>query len=302
MADRRMKVGVVGLGSMGLGMARSLVRAGHEVHGCDVRPEPLAALREAGGTPAASPAELAGRVEALVVVVVNAAQTDQVLFGGDGAAPALPRGAVVMTSATVAPEYAAALGDRLAALGLLHLDAPISGGAARAAKGELSVMASGSPAAFDRAGPVLAAVAATVHRLGERSGQGSKVKMVNQLLAGVHIAAAAEAMALCIRAGADPQAVYDVICGSAGASWMFQNRVPHMLEGDYAPKSAVEIFVKDLGVVLDSGRELRFPLPLAAAAHQLFLATAGAGHGSEDDAAVVKVYEALTGIKVGKAG
>jgi 3-hydroxyisobutyrate dehydrogenase len=271
-------------------MARSLVRAGHEVHGCDVRPGPLAALRDAGGSPAASPAELGARVEALLVVVVNAAQTEQVLFGDAGAAKALPRGAVVLTSATVAPDQAAALGDRLAALGLLHLDAPISGGAAKAATGELSIMASGTPAAFDRARPVLDAVAAKVHRLGDRSGQGSKVKMVNQLLAGVHIAAAAEAMALCIRAGADPQAVYDVICGSAGASWMFQNRVPHILAGDYTPLSAVSIFVKDLGIVLDTARGLALPLPLAATAHQMFLQAAGAGHGGEDDSAVVKIF------------
>jgi 3-hydroxyisobutyrate dehydrogenase len=290
MAEPRMKVGVVGLGSMGLGMARSLARAGHEVHGFDVRPDPLAALRDAGGLPAATPAELGGRVEALVVVVVNAAQTDEVLFGPAGAAATLPRGAVVITSATVAPGYAAALGDRLAAAGLLHLDAPISGGAAKAATGELSVMASGAPAAFERAGPVLAAVAAKVHRLGDRPGQGSQVKLVNQLLAGVHIAAAAEAMALCLRAGADPRTVYDVICGSAGASWMFQNRVPHILSGDYTPLSAVSIFVKDLGIVLDTARGLTLPLPLAATAHQMFLQAAAAGHAGEDDSAVVKIF------------
>lgn len=290
MTEARMRVGVVGLGSMGLGMARSLLRAGHEVHGHDVRPEPVAALVQAGGRAAATPAELGGRVEALLAVVVNAAQLDQVLFGDAGAAKALPSGAVVVTSATVAPGYAAGLGDRLAALGLLHLDAPISGGAARAATGELSVMASGSPAAFDRARPLLEAVAAKVHRLGDRSGQGSQVKMVNQLLAGVHVAAAAEAMALCLRAGADPQAVYDVVCGSAGASWMFQNRVPHILAGDYTPLSAVSIFVKDLGIVLDTARGLSLPLPLAATAHQMFLQAAGAGHAGEDDSAVVKIF------------
>jgi 3-hydroxyisobutyrate dehydrogenase-like beta-hydroxyacid dehydrogenase len=293
-AEQRMKVGVIGLGSMGLGVARSLARAGHEVLGCDVRPEALAALREAGGTAAASPAELGARVEAVVVLVVNAEQTEQVLFGKDGAAPALPRGAVVVTSATVAPEYAAGVGDRLATLGLLHLDAPVSGGAAKAAQGQLSIMASGAPAAFERAQPVLAAIAAKVHRLGDRSGAGSKVKMVNQLLAGVHIAAAAEAMALCIRAGADPQAVYDVICGSAGASWMFQNRVPHILAGDYTPLSAVSIFVKDLGIVLDTARRMSLPLPLSATAHQMFLQAAGAGHGGEDDSAVVKIFPGVT--------
>ena len=289
-AGHPVKVGVVGLGSMGLGVARALLRAGLEVHGFDVRTEALAALGAAGGVPAATPAAAGGRVDALVVLVVNAEQTEAALFGPDGAAPALRKGAVVLTSATVAPEYAAALGDRLAAAGLLHLDAPVSGGAGKAAAGQLTVMASGAPAAFDAARPVLDAMAAKVHRLGDRSGQGSKVKVVNQLLAGVHIAAAAEAMALCIKEGADPAVVYDVICGSAGSSWMFQNRVPHILAGDYTPLSAVSIFVKDLGIVLDSGRKLGMPLPLTSAAHQMFLLAAAAGHAAEDDSAVVKIF------------
>src|SRR6266536_3333236 len=253
-----MKAGVIGLGSMGLGVARSLPRAGLEVHGFDVRPEPLRALRDEGGIPAATPAELGGRVAALVVLVVNADQLDAVLFGPDGAAAALPPSAVVLSSATVAPEYAARLGERLRAMGLLHLDAPVSGGAGAAHRH--GVRRSGS---LQRARPILDAMATKVHALGDRSGQGSTVKMVNQLLAGVHIAAAAEAMALCLRSGADPQAVYDVICGSAGASWMFQNRVPHILAGDYTPLSAVSIFVKDLGIVLDSAHRLTLPLPLA---------------------------------------
>ena len=124
------------------------------------------------------------------------------------------------------------------------------------------------------------------------------MKTVNQLLAGVHIATAAEAMALAAKAGADTRAVYEVISASAGNSWMFGNRVPHMLDDDYSPLSAVEIFVKDLGLVLDTGHELRLPLPRAAAAHQLFIAAAGAGHGRLDDAAVVKVYEAAGDFKV----
>ena len=165
----------------------------------------------------------------------------------------------------------------------------------------MTVMASGEPQAFDAAGPLLDAIAAKVYRLGDRPGIGSTVKMVNQHLAGVHIAAACEAMALGMRAGADPRALYDVICNSAGMSWMFQNRVPHILAGDYTPLSAVNIFVKDLGIVLDAARKLSFPLPLAAAAHQLYLATAAAGHGAEDDSAVIKFYAELAGIELPKA-
>jgi 3-hydroxyisobutyrate dehydrogenase-like beta-hydroxyacid dehydrogenase len=157
-------------------------------------------------------------------------------------------------------------------------------------------MGSGSDAAFARAEPVLEAIGGKVWCLGEAVGVGSTVKMVNQLLAGVHIAAAAEAMALGIRAGADPQTLYDVITTSAGNSWMFQNRVPHILAGDDTPLSAVNIFVKDLGIVLDQARTLTFPLPLAAAAHQLFLAAAANGQGGRDDAFVIRVWQALANI------
>jgi putative dehydrogenase len=295
------KAAIVGLGSMGMGMARRLVGAGFDVAGFDVREEALEAFVASGGRRAATPAEAAKGAALLVVVVVNAAQVEEALFGDAGAAPNLAEGAVVMLSSTVPPSFVRAIAAPLEAAGLLLLDAPISGGFKAAAEGKLTVMASGSAAAFAAAQPALDAMAAKVYRLGDEPGVGSTVKMVNQLLAGVHIAAAAEAMALATRAGADPRQVYEVISNSAGSSWMFNNRVPHILEGDFTPLSAVEIFVKDLGLVLDSGRELRFPLPLAAAAHQQFLAAAAAGHGSEDDSAVVKVYEALSGISVADA-
>ena len=189
--------------------------------------------------------------------------------------------------------------SRLADLGLLYLDAPISGGAARAASGEMTVMAAGAAAAFDRAGPVLDAMAAKVYRLGDQAGAGSKVKVINQLLAGVHIAAAAEAMALGLREGVDPAALYDVITHSAGNSWMFENRMPHVLAADYTPLSAVDIFVKDLGLVLDLARASKFPLPLSSTAHQMFMQASSAGHGKEDDSAVIKIFP---GIDLPRAG
>jgi len=294
MAEQIKRVGVVGLGAMGIGIAQSLLRAGLEVHACDVRPEPVRKLAEAGAHAAASPAELAARVEALLIVVVNAQQTEQVLFGADGAAARLAPGAVVIACATVAPEFAEALGARLAGMGLRFIDAPISGGAAKAASGEMSVMAAGAPEAFEACGDLFAAISARLYRLGDQPGQGSKVKMINQLLAGVHIAAAAEAMALGLRAGCNPDALYEVISNSAGSSWMFQNRVPHILNGDYTPLSAVNIFVKDLGIVLDYARKSVFPLPLSATAHQMFMQASAAGHGGEDDSAVVKVFPGIT--------
>ena len=305
MVDQINCVGVVGLGAMGMGMAQSLLRAGLEVHACDVRPDAVQALMAAGAHGAASPAQLAPKVDALLIVVVNAAQTEQVLFGPEGAAAHMKPGAVVIASATVAPEFAEALGARLQAMGLRFIDAPISGGAAKAASGQMSVMAAGAVEAFAPCARLFDAMCTSLYRLGDQPGQGSKVKMINQLLAGVHIAAAAEAMALGLRAGCDPEALYEVISNSAGSSWMFQNRVPHILAGDYTPLSAVNIFVKDLGIVLDYAQKSVFPLPLSATAHQMFMQASAAGHGQEDDSAVIKLFPgiALPGAKTvpGKA-
>ena len=291
-------LGVVGLGSMGFGAAVTALRNGVVTLGLDTRADARERFTAAGGSATDSLAELGAQADAVLVLVVNAAQTETVLFGANGLAATLRRGAVVIASATVDPTLPPAWAEQLAERGLWLIDAPVSGGAVKAAAGQMTVMASGAPEAFAAAGTLLDAIAGTVYRLGDRPGIGSTVKMVNQHLAGIHIAAACEAMALGLRAGADPQALYEVICNSAGMSWMFQNRVPHILAGDYTPLSAVNVFVKDLGIVLDAGRKLSFPLPLAATAHQLYLATAAAGHGAEDDSAVIKFYAALAGLEL----
>jgi putative dehydrogenase len=186
-----------------------------------------------------------------------------------------------------------ALEARLEAMGLRYLDAPISGGAAKAAAGQITMMTAGRPEAYAACGELLDAMAAKVYKLGDRAGAGSKVKIINQLLAGVHIAAAAEAMALGLREGVEPQALYEVITNSAGNSWMFENRMPHVLAGDYTPLSAVDIFVKDLGLVLDLARASKFPLPLSSTAHQMFMQASSAGHGREDDSAVIKTFPGI---------
>jgi putative dehydrogenase len=295
-----MKVGVIGLGTMGMGAALNLVRKGHQVTGCDVRDAARTELASAGGAAVGMPAELPADTEAVVVFVVNAAQTEDVLFGAQGCLGKLGKGAVILCCATVAPEAARALDKKIVAAGFQMLDAPVSGGKTGAHAGTMTVMASGSEPAFAKAQPVLEAISGKVWRLGDQPGIGSTVKMVNQLLAGVHIATAAEALALGIRAGADPRTLFEVISSSAGSSWMWQNRVPHILEGDDTPLSAVNIFVKDLGIVLDQARALTFPLPMAAAAHQLFLAAAAHGEGAKDDAFVIRVWQALAGIDLPK--
>ena len=293
-----MKVGVIGLGSMGMGAALNLLKSQHQVVGCELREAARAEIAAAGGSAVASAAELPDDLEVLIVFVVNSTQAEDVLFGPNGCASRLPKGAVVLLCTTVAPEAARQLDAKITAAGLLMLDSPVSGGATGARAGTMTIMASGPEAAFAKAQPVLDAIGDKVWRLGDTAGIGSTVKMVNQLLAGVHIATAAEALALGIRAGADPRTLYDVICSSAGSSWMWQNRVPHILAGDDTPSSTVNIFVKDLGIVLDQARSLTFPLPMAAAAHQLFLAAAASGHGAKDDAFVIRVWQALAGIQL----
>lgn len=291
-------LGVVGLGSMGYGAAVSAMKRGVPTWGLDTQDAARARFKAAGGQLASSLKDLASHCDVVQLLVVNAAQTEAVLFGADRLAGTLRPGSVVIASATVDPALPPQWEAKLAERGIHLIDGPVSGGAKKAAEGQMTVMASGRPEAFEAAGAVLDAIAGKVYRLGDHAGVGSTVKMVNQHLAGVHIAAACEAMALGMRAGADPAQLYEVICNSAGMSWMFQNRVPHILEGDYTPLSSVNIFVKDLGIVLDAARKLAFPLPLAAAAHQLYLATAAAGHGNEDDAAVVKFYAELTGLEL----
>ncbi len=289
-------VGLIGLGAMGLGVAQSLRRAGHAVRVYDLRAEVAQGFAREGGVACATLAELGAACDVVISVVVNAAQTEAVLFGqGDapGCAASMKPGSVFVMCSTVDPHVSQALEARLQAQGLWYLDAPISGGAAKAASGQMTMMTSGRPQAYALADPFLEAMAAQVYRLGDRAGAGSKVKIINQLLAGVHIAAAAEAMALGLREGVDPRALYEVITHSAGNSWMFENRMAHVLAGDYTPLSAVDIFVKDLGLVLDLARASKFPLPLSSTAHQMFMQASTAGHAREDDSAVIKIFPGI---------
>jgi putative dehydrogenase len=294
-------VAVIGLGSMGLGMARSLLRAGFAVRGFDVNATALRALTEAGGIACASPANAGVGADIAVIVVVNAAQTQTVLFEADNVVDSLVEGAVVISCATMSPEDARDFAARVGEKGALYLDGPISGGSVKAGDGELTFMASGSAEAFAAARPALDAMAGTVYALGEQPGIGSSFKIVNQLLAGVHIAAACEAIAFAKSLDLDISRVFEVITRSAGNSWMFENRVPHILDGDYTPRSAVSIFTKDLGIVSDIGRKGKFPLPMGSAALQLFVMTEAAGMGRDDDSSVARLFAKIAGLELPRA-
>ncbi len=290
-----MKIAVVGLGSMGFGMANSLIRQGHDVWGNDINAQRVGDLENAGGKGAIAAADPT-QFQAVVVVVLNAQQTRDVLFGNDGLAQRLAKGTVIISCATVSPDFAREMEQACADKGLLYLDSPISGGSLRAATGELTIMASGTDQAFDAAQPALDAMAQSVFRLGDGAGPGSAMKSVNQMLVGIHIAALAEAMTFGISQGVSPEQFMDVISHSAGNSWIVGNRGPHIVDGDYTPRSVVNIWPKDLGIVLDIAKGANFSAPLTATALQQFVAAAGQGMGWDDDAAVAKVYARNAGI------
>jgi putative dehydrogenase len=293
-----MKVAVIGLGAMGLGIAKSSLRGGLDTVGCDISEAKRSTFSKAGGVVAITPADAAIDADCLAIVVVNQEQTEAVLFGENGAATTLPKGAVVLGCATVPPAYARDVSSRLESMNLLYLDAPISGGTVKAANGQLSVLGSGAPEAYARARLFLDAIAENVFELADEAGPGSTMKMINQLLVGVHIAAAMEAVALGIKSGLDVETLFKVITVSAGNSWIFEDRVPHVLDNDYTPKSAVDIFVKDLGIVHETSKREGFSLPVSAAAYKQFIAAKDMGLGGEDDAALIKVYTAPSGLEL----
>ena len=276
-------------------MAASSPRGGHKVWGIDVNQDQTVKFIADGGEN--SPLSTAiGSLDAVAVVVLNAAQTESVLFGTDGIVAQLRSGAVVLACATVPPAFAKDMAARCSEYGVEYLDAPISGGSTKAANGQLSIMASGTPRAFDAARPLLDSIAETVFELGDVVGAGSAMKAVNQLLAGVHIATMAEALTFGMTQGVAPEKFVEVIRKCAGNSWMLENRAPHIVAGDYTPHSSVNIWPKDLGIVLDIAKSAQFSAPITAAALQQFVAAAGMGHGQEDDAAVAKVYARNAGL------
>ena len=284
----------IGLGAMGTPMARNLASRGFAVRAYDVRPGAAGALADAGVVAAASVAEACAGAEIALLMVVNAAQAQDVLFA-QGGLDALSPGATVILSATCAPAIVAAIAERVVATGRRFVDAPVSGGVVGARAASLTIMAAGAPDTMAAIRPVLEALGTKIFVVGTEPGQGATAKVVNQLLCGVHIAAAAEALSFAERAGLDLAMMLDLLGGSAASSWMLKDRGPRMTEHDPGVTSAVDIFVKDLGLVMEAGRDLRCALPLAALSHQLFLSVSGTGDGAADDSQVIRAYGRLGG-------
>jgi putative dehydrogenase len=287
-----MKVGFIGLGSMGLPMAKNLAARGFAVRGFDMRPAAIDSLAETGGARAATPSDAAHGANALVLMVVNAAQAEAVLLEG-GALAALPTNSMVVLMATCPPRAVELIAARVVETGRSFVDAPVSGGVVGARAATLSIITAAPRVTFMAVKPVLEAMGDKVFHVGERPGQGAMIKAVNQLLCGVHTAVAAEAFSLAAKAGVDLNVVFEIVSGSSASSWMLKDRGPRMVRDEPTITSAVDIFVKDLGIVLEAGRDIKAALPLAAVAHQMFLAVSGQGYGEADDSQVIRAYRAL---------
>ncbi|UNK40074.1 NAD(P)-dependent oxidoreductase (plasmid) [Shinella sp. H4-D48] len=288
-------IAFVGLGSMGLPMATNLVKAGYSVHGFDTRPQAMDALAAAGGMRAESLASACQHANALILMVVNAAQALTVLIEA-GALAALPTGAHVCLMATCPPDEVTALETEIRASGKRLVDCPVSGGVVGAKAATLTIMVGAPQEDFDAVAPILRSMGDKLYHCGQKVGQGAVVKAINQLLCGVHLAAAGEALALGEKAGVDVATLLEIVSGSAASSWMLKDRGPRMLMQTPPVTSAVDIFVKDLGIALSAGHSAGMGLPLAAAAHQMFLAESGNGNGLADDSKVIAAYRRLNGI------
>jgi 3-hydroxyisobutyrate dehydrogenase len=285
-----MRVGWVGLGAMGAPMAARAARAGHVVRGYDVTPGRAASLATDGVQPAGTAAAAADGADLTVIMVATPEQMEQALFAPGGAAGTLAAGSVLMVMATVGPEAVVSAAGRLARSGVAVVDAPVSGGTVRAAAGDLLIMVSGPDEPVARAAPVLSALARSAPVVGPSPGDGQRMKLVNQLLCGVHIAAAAEALAFAEALGLTAADCWRVLREGAAASFMLDDRGHRMVEGEFEPaRSALDIFVKDMGLVGAAAERAGSPVPLAAAARELYVRGHSLGLGRRDDSVLIEV-------------
>jgi 3-hydroxyisobutyrate dehydrogenase-like beta-hydroxyacid dehydrogenase len=280
------RVAIVGVGAMGMGVTKALLAEGFSVFVRDVVASREAEAITAGARP------LQGDVDVLISLVVDSAQTRAVIEEYGARAPAF------MMCSTIAPRDAEKFAAVLDSCEVEMLDAPISGGPARAHAGSLSMMAAGSAVAFERCAAVIGAMSAKCFRMGTRPGDGSRMKVVNNMLAASNIVAACEAMAMASKLGIDLHQAAEVVNASSGASWMFADRMSRALDGDYAPTAAARVLLKDVGLFVDLARSFGVAAPMAEQAREIFRDTVARGYGEEDDAAVLKRYADLWQVEV----
>ena len=285
-------VAVLGLGAMGLPMARCLSST-FAVRCFDVAPDRRALAQADGLAVCGSASEAANGAQVAVVAVRNQAQLDSLLWGEDPVAGSLAEGGAVVLTSTVGIDAVREVAAKLSAEGLYLVDAPVSGGPVRAGNGDLLVTVGASDRAWEISRPVLDALASTLKRIGLNPGDGQAMKTVNQLLCGVHIAAAGEALALASALGLDTEAALETLMAGAAASFMLGDRGPRALqaydEGGAEVRSRLDIFVKDMGIVTSAARSAGLAVPVASAAEQLYLLGQAQGKQALDDSAIITV-------------
>jgi 3-hydroxyisobutyrate dehydrogenase len=271
---------------MGGGMARNLLAKGWTVHVCDLDSSKTRALEEKGALAHVSPAQAAINSVVTIVCVVDAVQTQDVLFGTHGVADAMGLGGVVMLCPTLAPQDVERFARELNPFGLHPVDAPMSGGPARAADGSMSLMVACEPIVFERHRALIEALSNKVFRISDRPGDGARTKLVNNLLAGINLVGAAEVMAMAQKMGLDVSRTLDVIEQSSGQSWIGSDRMRRAIAGDFAPRAHMTLLEKDTRLAVDAAQAAGFAGPLGAAARDVFAQASAGGLAGLDDAAL----------------
>jgi 2-hydroxy-3-oxopropionate reductase len=291
-------IGFIGLGVMGAPMARNLLAADYEVVAWNRSPAPLEALAEAGAKPADEPAAVAAEADVLISILSNDAVVHEVLGGSEGAIAAAPAGALVIDMSTVSPALARGLAAEASARGVAFLDAPVSGGDVGAQQGTLSIMVGGEAADLDRARPIFEVLGSRVTHVGA-AGAGQVTKACNQVLVAVIFAGLAEALVLGSKLGVDPAAILDAISGGMAGNRIIEMRRDNFLNHDFAPGFKIDLHHKDLEIALGASGEVDAPLPLTAEVQQMFRQLRAAGHGEEDDSALLRVAEQRAAHRLG---
>ncbi len=294
------KVGIIGLGSMGKSMAKNLLKAGYELTVFDIRPEPIQEMVGLGAFGASNLKEVGERSEIVFVMVLNFAQVESSTVASGGVLSGMKPGSTLIVTSTIAPSEIKQIAKAASALGVEVLDAPVSGGSVGAANGTLVIMVGGEERVFQKCKDAILAVGSNAVKVGDEIGIGSVVKAANQLMVTVHLVAMAEALVLGTKAGADPEIMANIIRKSAGSSWMFENKIDALLNGDFSTRGALDIQIKDIDICLKTGRELNVPLYTSAASREVFLWANGKGYGREDASAIIKVFEEVAGVEVRK--
>ena len=292
------RVGFIGLGIMGRGMARNLLKAGFPVRVWNRTAARMDELAADGAQPSASPAELASQCDIIITCVSDTPDVEAVLLGENGVIAGVQSGALVIDMSTISPQATQGFAEKLGAKGVNMLDAPVSGGSEGAAKGTLSIMIGGDAADVERAMPVFQAMGKTITHVGG-TGAGQTVKLVNQILVVGSMQSMAEALLFAQAGGVDLEKTLAAVSGGAGGSWTLSNRGPQLIKRDWRPGFMIDLQAKDLRLVLDAADDLGAPLPSTALIFQLYRTLQAQGLGAEGNHALVKALERMSGIEVG---